>query len=244
MTIHIYKYLRSLFILTGIISLLVLGSGCFDRGCTDPNATNYDPNAEHDDGSCEYASDTKYATVTLFRYGDCFEGNTELYLDGTYQKTFTTSFPTDYPDCGVNNSDAVSYTLLLGSYHFTGYADSGAMWDFWVNLNTEGECYRVALKCNGYADGDGVSQESGTGSLVIWSSFDFGNDIRVKVNGITRGSVRYFYSGVPDCGASGCVTLSHIEPGVYTVSAKNDVYTWDNFSVLVREGWCNNFELK
>jgi hypothetical protein len=225
-------------------SCLILGSGCFDRGCTDPNAVNYDPNAEHDDGSCEYSSETKYATVTIFRYGDCFEGNTELYMDSEYQKTFTTSYTTDYPDCGLNSSDAVSFSLLLGTYHFTAYADSGAMWDFYVNMNSENACYNVALKCGGYAEGDGVSGRSGTGNLVVWSSFDFGNNIRVKINGSYRGSLRYFYNGDPGCGASGCLTIANVEPGTYTVSAENGTYTWTNFSVLVREGMCNSFELK
>lgn len=45
--------------------LLLLGSGvmqgCKKKGCTDPKATNYDKEAEKDDGSCKYDS----ATVTF-----------------------------------------------------------------------------------------------------------------------------------------------------------------------------------
>lgn len=235
---------RTLLMMIMLMAAVTFNSACYEKGCTDPNAVNYDPDAERDDGSCEYGSETQYATVTLFRYGDCYEGNTELYLDSEYQKTFSTSYTTDYPYCGQNNSDAVSYTLLLGTYHFTAYADSGAYWDFYVNLNSADACYQVALMCGGYAEGDGVSLPSGTGNLVIWSSFDFGNEIRVKVSNSYRGRVRYFYNGEPGCGASGCVTIGHMEPGTYTISAENGTYTWNNFTVLVREDQCNSFELK
>jgi hypothetical protein len=236
---HFYKYS---FILLLFITGIIMLDSCGQKGCTDPNATNYDPDATRDDGSCTYTS--KYATVTLYRYNNCYNGDVKLYLDGVYQKTFTNYYNNTSPSCGDNNSDAISYTLLLGNYHFTAYSDSNEVWDFYAGLWGENECYRIALKCGGVADGDGVSYPASTGSLVVWSSFGFGNEISVKVNGVYRGRIRSSCPTVPDCGETGCVSIGVLTPGTYSIDASNGTYNWNNYTVLVRDGWCNSFELK
>jgi hypothetical protein len=220
----------------------LLLDSCAERGCMDPNATNYDPDAESDDGSCVY--DDQYAEVTIFRYQDCYDGAVELYLNGDYQHTFL-SHNDDYPDCGMNGADAVTYSLLLGNYHFTAYSDSNETWDFYVNLSTDDACDVVALRCGGVVEGDVAEYPQGQGNLIVWSSFDFGNNVQVWVNGIYRGELRSFSpGGVPPCGESGSVSVAGLTPGVYTIDAENGTYTWSNYTVLVREGWCNSFELR
>jgi hypothetical protein len=229
-------------LLVAVAFMLLLACACGKRGCTDPNALNYDPDATRDDGSCEY--EKQFATVTLYRLNDCYDGNVELYLDGVYQKTFTSYYNQTAPSCGTNNADAVSYYLELGTYHFTATSDSSENWDFYVTLSSANDCQMVALKCGGYAEGPGVSFVSGTGRLLIWSSFDFGTEVRVKVNNTYRGRLRSHYGALPGCGETGCLTLSGLTPGIYDIYATNGTYTWNNYSVLVRDGWCNSFELK
>lgn len=57
---------KSILIKMGIFSLVMLAlsfTGCKkEKGCTDPKATNYNPDAEEDDKSCEY-NDTTKATL-------------------------------------------------------------------------------------------------------------------------------------------------------------------------------------
>lgn len=229
--------------LSGFILTFFLTS-CGHKGCTDPSATNYDPDATRDDGSCVYG-DYQYAQVTFYRDDECFDGNLDLYLDGAFQKSFSANYGgTTAPSCGKNDYRTLTFELLLGEYHIKAYADSTQEWDFYINLKSENECYLVALKCGGYAEGDCVEFPDGTGSLTVWSSFDFSDEIRVKVDGYYKGRIRYYYTGVPSCGSSGCVTISNLDPGTYTISAENGTYSWNNYTVLVREGWCNSFELK
>ena len=45
-------------------------------GCTDPTATNYDPNAAFDDGSCTYANCTNLYLSMVDSWGDGWNGNT------------------------------------------------------------------------------------------------------------------------------------------------------------------------
>jgi hypothetical protein len=53
--------------LSFILASLVLISGTFTsckkkEGCTDKTALNYDPDAEKDDGSCQYCTDCDTST--------------------------------------------------------------------------------------------------------------------------------------------------------------------------------------
>ena len=45
-------------------------------GCTDPNATNYDPTADIDDGSCTFNNCSNYTLTMIDSWGDGWNGNT------------------------------------------------------------------------------------------------------------------------------------------------------------------------
>lgn len=57
-----------------IITLLtgLIGMGCDNskKGCTDPNSSSYDPQAETNNGSCSYPSETKKAVCFFFTDSD------------------------------------------------------------------------------------------------------------------------------------------------------------------------------
>ena len=227
-----------------IVGLMTLLPACTQYGCTDPNATNYDPDADEDDGSCSYTQEPQYAYLTIYRYGNCYEGDVDLYYAGSFWKTFTSYSGDGSPGCNTESSLATTFYLELGTYQFTAYADSNVTWNFYVNLVSPDECYTVALKCGGIVEGDGIGYLNGTGNLTVWSSFDFGADIRVKVDGVYRGRIRDYSTTCPPCGERGCVSVANLTPGIYHIDAYNGTYTWSNYTVLVREGWCNSFELE
>jgi len=79
-------------------------------GCTDPNATNYDPDASEDDGSCEYLDydgngdgcvDINDMLDLLLEYGQC-EPETQLDFDGN-------------GDGCVNGEDVLNILVEYGS---------------------------------------------------------------------------------------------------------------------------------
>ena len=44
--------MKTLFKITFILFIAIILSSCGKDGCTDPNATNYNPDAKNDDNSC------------------------------------------------------------------------------------------------------------------------------------------------------------------------------------------------
>ena len=55
---------------------------CTFYGCTDPNATNYDPNATVDDGSCTYSLPVLTAIATNISCNGLSDGSIDLSVNG------------------------------------------------------------------------------------------------------------------------------------------------------------------
>lgn len=69
---------RKLFLFSLITFVLALAiAGCQREGCTDPKATNYDPDAKKDNGTCVYAQPTPDPTKNItinMTWHDIFQG--------------------------------------------------------------------------------------------------------------------------------------------------------------------------
>ncbi len=87
-------------------------TACAFYGCTDPNATNYDPNATVDDGSCTYAPATLSAIVNNISCNGLDDGSIDLNVSGglaPYSYIWSNgSFTED-----INNLSSGSYSVSV-----------------------------------------------------------------------------------------------------------------------------------
>jgi hypothetical protein len=82
-----------------------------------------------------------------------------------------------------------------------------------------------------------------TGDGVFYTSQDYGcGPVSVTVDGSAAGTISVYYpSGAPECGASGCVTITK-EPGNYGFTAECSSYIWQG-SINIVKGQCTKFHL-
>lgn len=101
-------------------AVALLGSSC-KKGCTDPNALNYDDRAKKMDNSCEYATEPAESPINLKFYhqldGSTFAFNQDFTDDFGHLCTFTRaqmylSNPTFYDDQGGVISSQAEYALI------------------------------------------------------------------------------------------------------------------------------------
>jgi hypothetical protein len=106
--------------------LVSIGAACAVYGCTDSTATNYDPLADTDDGSCTYTCASQgldEISINLYdSYGDGWNGNT-LTVDGI-----------DYTIAGWASSESFVVcadlsTCITATYNNTGFYASENSWD-------------------------------------------------------------------------------------------------------------------
>lgn len=106
------KTIRFLVVIVAAIAL----SGCKVEGCTDPEASNYDVDANDNDGSCNYEGDLVFWYNETASAGLINDGSTSLtyYINNqVVGSSASNTFWNSAPNCGQNSS--VTATIDLGS---------------------------------------------------------------------------------------------------------------------------------
>jgi hypothetical protein len=106
-------------VLVLIILCSVVITGCKKKGCMDPSATNYNPEAEKDNGSCEY-----YTVPTDYIFYDGI-GNNTVSFSGQTARMNMLSEMTTYLKSANNGGAQLDETTLLTMYDnsYTGWMD-------------------------------------------------------------------------------------------------------------------------
>jgi hypothetical protein len=135
-----------------VVSVLLL-AGCdiTYRGCTDPQAVNYDAIAEEDDGTCTYAGSAVFwYNATTAEELQFYESNElTLYIDNQLISTMpTTNYWLVAPDCAsagawVWSRDLGTSDSAVATYRIEdNFGD--VLWDGVVAINQNG-CTAIAL---------------------------------------------------------------------------------------------------
>jgi hypothetical protein len=151
---------------TLVLLVAAFTSGCRPSGCTDSSATNYDPNARIDDGSCiprvygctdpnasNYYSSANtddgscaYTTqITVWTGMSTFPCNTagiNVYIDDSYIGTLN-SYYTSTPGCGASGGASIS--VEPGTHKFYAQCSSGSTTWGPYYYSVSGSCYKWQL---------------------------------------------------------------------------------------------------
>jgi hypothetical protein len=94
-------------------------------GCTDPAATNYDPNAAFDDGSCTYSSCTDLTLNMVDAFGDGWNGNTFTLTNSAGVVSFSATLATGAAGvdsiCLPDDCTQLRVVVVLGLLKFHGH---------------------------------------------------------------------------------------------------------------------------
>jgi hypothetical protein len=190
--------MRSLNLITRFLlaSALLLTIASCERhpGCTDVNATNYNVNAQVDNGTCLY-------DVTF--YFDENGPNATVNINnqtGTVSKNYQSAAPT----CGVNAAGCANFTLPVGSYAYSATSNFTTWSGGTVVVDGSG-CQDVLLA-------------QSTGSAIFWTASNTYGNILVTFNGGQGNITSFVTGGTPACGFTGCATFD-VPPGTYAYTA-------------------------
>jgi len=128
--------LTSLFTLS-VFSVFILSSCRRDvRGCTDPNAINYNNTATYNDGSCQYEGSV------VFWHDENVGAITTVYISG-YSNQIALFYPGTAPTCG--DAGCATFVLPRGNYSYTATTGPGGyFWSGTVTVYTN-DCSDVLL---------------------------------------------------------------------------------------------------
>lgn len=109
-------------------------------GCTDHNASNYNSAANTSDGSCSYT--TQITVWTALSTFPCGTAAIDVYVDGTWIGTITQYYPST-PSCGA--SGGVSTNVSYGQHTLSAQCSSGTSTWGPISVNVSGSCYKWQL---------------------------------------------------------------------------------------------------
>jgi hypothetical protein len=143
------------------ITLIALGttlllSNC-RKGCTDPEANNYDEKAKKNDESCTYDEDESYAVPSVYIFTDA-AGNNTVSFSGQYARLDMLSEMATYLKTSNTAGTSVSLTTLQAMY-----ANNAHTWIDANSLGMTGSSKQLKNK-TAYSSADG-SPDAG---IQIW----------------------------------------------------------------------------
>jgi hypothetical protein len=97
-------------------------------GCTDRSATNYNPAATDDNGTCSYEGN-----VTFWSWSP---GKKQTVSIGGQTGYITTYYSTTVPSCG--SSGCANFTLPVGTYYYNATATDNGPWNGSVKVMKNG----------------------------------------------------------------------------------------------------------
>ena len=127
-----------LVVTTLLILILMVGvGGCAkERGCTDPAAVNYNPNAQVDNNTCRYSGSVIFWTASNSL------GTITVNISNL-QSTITSYLTGGVPTCGFTG--CATFDLTPGTYAYTATSQSGANWNGDVTITING-CQPIQLQ--------------------------------------------------------------------------------------------------
>jgi hypothetical protein len=136
------KVKQLLFAITISVFAITNTSCSKEEGCTDNTATNYDTDAEEDDGSCTFNGN-----VSFWQYSGDGLSSTSVTLNGE-TKNITLDMPTiSGPSSCTSSSGNANFTLPSGTHSYTASESGGAntTWSGSITINPNG-CTKWRLK--------------------------------------------------------------------------------------------------
>ena len=162
-------------------------------------------------------------------------GSINVTING--QTRTISNYSTSGAPAGCNISGFATFDLQPGTYSFTASC-SKLTWQGSVSINSN-RCLTYELQGNGGSNpGTNPSTET---KMVFWTKATKYGRIDIYVNEVFRGTITNSYTGAPNCGAQGCVTVT-ISGQNNTWRATSATHNWSSQKMTLTSA-CTSMEL-